>query len=69
MSIRRYYVPGATVFLTQVVYGRQPIFQHPQHLNLLRGENNLPPVIIYFSWTWLPHLSGSCAGSQIQLYL
>lgn len=36
MNIRRYYVPGATVFLTQVVYGRQPIFQHPQHLTLLR---------------------------------
>ena len=37
MKIRRYYAPGAIVFLTQVVYGRQPIFQHPQHLALLRS--------------------------------
>jgi putative transposase len=36
MTIHRYYVPNAIVFLTQVVYGRQPIFQHPQHLDLLR---------------------------------
>ena len=37
MNIRRYYVPDAIVFLTQVVDGRQPIFQHRQHLDLLRA--------------------------------
>ncbi|MCB9113913.1 MAG: transposase [Caldilinea sp.] len=37
MSIRRYYVPDAIVFITQVVHGRQPIFQHEQHIALLRS--------------------------------
>ncbi len=35
MNIRRYYVPGAIVFITQVVDGRQPIFQHPEFVELL----------------------------------
>lgn len=35
MNIRRYYVPNALVFTTQVVENRQPLFQHPQHLDLL----------------------------------
>ena len=35
MNIRRYYVPNAIVFITQVVARRQPIFQSEQHLNLL----------------------------------
>ncbi len=36
MNIRRYYVPNAIVFITQVVHMRQPIFESRQHLNLLR---------------------------------
>jgi putative transposase len=36
MNVRRYYVPNSIVFLTQVVDGRQPVFQHRQHLDLLR---------------------------------
>lgn len=35
MNIRRYYVPNAIVFITQVVERRSPIFQNPQHLELL----------------------------------
>jgi putative transposase len=36
MNIRRYYVPNAIVFITQVVADRQPIFQNPDHIALLR---------------------------------
>ncbi len=35
MNIQRYYVPDAIVFITQIVDGRQPIFQHPDHIELL----------------------------------
>ena len=37
LSIRRYYVPNAIVFITQVVDRRTPIFQHEAHLSLLRA--------------------------------
>lgn len=37
MNIRRYYVPNAVVFITQVVWHRQPIFAQEQHLDLLRA--------------------------------
>jgi putative transposase len=40
MNIRRYYVPNAIVFITQVVDRRQPIFQHAQFVNLLRDTLN-----------------------------
>lgn len=36
MNIRRYYVPNAIVFITQVVEQRTPIFQHTQFVDLLR---------------------------------
>ncbi len=35
MNIRRYYVPNAIVFITQVVEGRTPIFANDAHLDLL----------------------------------
>ena len=35
MNVRRYYVPNATVFITQVVKYREPIFQHQTHAELL----------------------------------
>jgi len=34
-DIRRYYVPNAIVFITQVVQDRKPIFENEQHLALL----------------------------------
>ncbi|NJN82592.1 MAG: hypothetical protein HC802_10195 [Caldilineaceae bacterium] len=37
MNIRRYYVPNAVVFITQAVQRRQPVFQHPQYLELLKA--------------------------------
>jgi len=37
MNIRRYYVPNAIVFITQVVDRRMPIFHHVQFLDLLRA--------------------------------
>lgn len=37
MNIRRFYVPGTIVFISQVVNGRQPIFQNQAHLHLLLG--------------------------------
>ncbi|MFN2155246.1 MAG: REP-associated tyrosine transposase [Anaerolineae bacterium] len=36
MGIRRYYVPNAIVFITQVVHERTPIFAHAPHVELLR---------------------------------
>ena len=36
MNFRRYYVPNAQIFITQVVHNRAPIFHHLIYLNLLR---------------------------------
>jgi putative transposase len=36
MNIRRYYIPGSAVFITQVVQDRGPIFRNPNYLGLLR---------------------------------
>lgn len=36
MNFRRYYVPNATVFITNVVHLREPIFRNPSHMELLR---------------------------------
>ncbi len=36
MNIRRYYVPDAIIFITQVVDRRTPIFREEQYLDLLR---------------------------------
>jgi len=36
MNFRRYYIPNSQVFITNVVYARQPVFQSEQHLALLR---------------------------------
>ena len=35
MNIRRYYIPGSAVFITQVVQDREPIFRNEDYLNLL----------------------------------
>ena len=37
MRIRRYYLPNAIVFITQVVYERAPVFADPQQVELLRA--------------------------------
>ena len=39
-SIHRYYVPGAIVFITQVVYRRLPVFGQPPFVELLRQNLN-----------------------------
>jgi putative transposase len=36
-DIRRYYIPDAIVFITQVVQDREPIFKNEHHLELLRS--------------------------------
>jgi putative transposase len=36
MNIKRYYIPGRAVFITQVVEGREPIFRNPEMVVLLR---------------------------------
>lgn len=38
MNIRRYYVPNAIVFITQVVHQREPVFANITYLNLLRTK-------------------------------
>lgn len=35
MNFRRYYVPNAIVFITQVVQGRRHVFRNEAHLELL----------------------------------
>ena len=35
MNFRRYYIPGAAVFITQVVQDRKPVFQDPGNIALL----------------------------------
>jgi putative transposase len=35
MNFHRYYIPGAAVFITQVVQGRKPVFCNDQHMALL----------------------------------
>ena len=37
MNFRRYYVPNAIVFITQVVHGRKPVFRDEAHIELLRA--------------------------------
>jgi putative transposase len=36
MNFYRYYIPGAAVFITQVVQNRKPVFQDSKHVSLLR---------------------------------
>ena len=36
MNFRRYYIPGAAVFITQVVQNRKPVFQDSNNVSLLR---------------------------------
>lgn len=36
MNFRRFYVPGSTIFITQVVAGRKPLLTEPANLTLLR---------------------------------
>jgi hypothetical protein len=35
VNIRRYYIPGSAVFITQIVQDREPIFRNEDYLNLL----------------------------------
>jgi putative transposase len=36
MNFRRYYIPGSAVFITQVVQGREPVFNDARNMDLLR---------------------------------
>lgn len=36
MNFRRYYIPGAAVFITQVVQDREPVFRDYRSMSLLR---------------------------------
>ena len=50
MNFRRYYIPGAAVFITQVVQHREPIFRNPEYLDLLktilRNVKELHPFVM-----------------------
>lgn len=37
MDFRRYYIPNAIVFITQIVQDREPIFRNEDHVELLRS--------------------------------
>ncbi len=75
MDFRRYYVPDAVVFITQVVEGREPIFKNENHLELLRSTlrtvKQLHPFTL-LAYVFLPdhfhfllHPTGSSNFSQI----
>ncbi len=49
MNIRRYYIPGSVVFITQVVQYREPIFRNPDHIKLLRETLHNVKVLHPFS--------------------
>jgi putative transposase len=57
MRFRRYYVPGAIVFLTVVVNRREPIFANETHLTLLRetlyNTKQLHPFVM-LAYVFLP---------------
>jgi putative transposase len=75
MNFRRYYVPNAIVFITQVVQDRAPIFGEEKHLELLRSTLRRVKELHPFSmlgYVFLPdhfHLmikpTGSSTFSQI----
>lgn len=55
--IHRYYVPGATVFLTQVVHRRIPVFRQPRFVQLLRHnlhETKRHHPFVMISYCFLP---------------
>lgn len=58
MNFRRYYIPGAAVFITQVVEGRKPVFSHAENLNLLkktlRNVKTLHPFTM-LAYVFLPN--------------
>jgi putative transposase len=54
MGLRRYYIPNAIVFITQVVQGREPIFRATEHVDLLRS--NLHRVKELYPFTMLGYV-------------
>jgi putative transposase len=74
MNIRRYYVPGAVVFITQVVHNREPLFADEVCVALLRSILHRAKVLYPFNmlaYIFLPdhlHLMivpSGCTHSQI----
>jgi putative transposase len=75
MNFRRYYVPDAIVFITQIVQDRMPIFRNETHLDLLRSTLHQVKTLHPFSmlgYVFLPDhfhllikLTGSSNFSQI----
>jgi putative transposase len=57
MNFRRYYIPGAAVFITQVVQSRKPVFRETKHVKLLREIlNNVSQIhpFIILAYVFLP---------------
>lgn len=48
MNFKRYYIPDAIVFITQVVQDRKPVFAHTAHLKLLRKILNQVKILYPF---------------------
>lgn len=49
MNFHRYYIPGAAVFITQVVAGREPVFSDPTRAELLLSTLDIVKVLHPFS--------------------
>lgn len=57
MNIRRYYVPNAIVFVTQVVAYREPVFRNADHVALLRDTLHRAKAIhpfVMLAYVFLP---------------
>lgn len=57
MNFRRYYIPNSIIFITNVVYNREPIFANAVYLNLFRetlhNTKALHPFIM-LAYVFLP---------------
>ena len=75
MNFRRYYIPGSTVFITQVVEYREPVFRDPKLVlllwDILQNVQRLYPfkilayVILYDHFHFLIQPMGESNFSQI----
>lgn len=53
-NYRRYYIPGASIFITQVTYDRAKILDDPQNLALFWDTLKPFNPSIHFTWWRTP---------------
>jgi len=74
INFKRYYVPNAIVFITQVVHARKPVFANADHLELLRKTLRQVKVLYPFKmwgYVFLPdhfHLLPYFCANRARFY-